>query len=535
MNFTQADGCLDASTTTATTSAAAPQIVTVQPVMTAPSHPSTRPPPSLHNIPNPSNTSHLSQASDDVTMANVSIQPSNAQSMRPLTIAPGPAPISSDAPVTPCKEEAQPVTRVHYTNEVSVINMRFSIETAMILDRCVQCTGVIQRVWLFQSIKKSFVELSDIVISTWRVHGRYMKKKVFTQSLTHRLGTLYFKFHLFSSLSDCWNAVTYQLTPLPRAIVPHLPEGAPRWERSNQTCSMQPLQRRLGVSRKKKSNTHILKIVHLTIADVMFWDTVTLTDTSILPGPSHPIYLFLLYRYNETRLKHHIIDQYRGCRRIPVEARERVRSADSAHHSGQQQASPSPSPQPPPPVQTIPPASTVIATVATTPAESVLLASTQVPTPPTHIPHAITQQSAQLTAVGIKRKHPATKEGFSPKESRPRKTEDSIQSSPTLSIPTELVAAVSERSLPGLRVAIEFSMSSGTLLRATWIAAELISEFRSHVIDVNLIPRSAEHTFNIWIGGKIAWSRGVGQPLPDYDHLRPVVHAKCAGASIWLI
>lgn len=75
-------------------------------------------------------------------------------------------------------------------------------------------------------------------------------------------------------------------------------------------------------------------------------------------------------------------------------------------------------------------------------------------------------------------------------------------------------------------------MTSGTLMRATWIAAELISEFHRNIIDVGLIPRSSDNTFNIWIGGKIAWSRGVGQPLPDYDHLRPIVRAQCCNATL---
>ena len=83
-----------------------------------------------------------------------------------------------------------------------------------------------------------------------------------------------------------------------------------------------------------------------------------------------------------------------------------------------------------------------------------------------------------------------------------------------------------------VRVAVEFSMTSGTLMRATWIAQELISEFHRDIVDVGLIPRSSENTFNIWIGGKIAWSRGVGQPLPDYDHLRPMVRAQCCNASL---
>lgn len=94
------------------------------------------------------------------------------------------------------------------------------------------------------------------------------------------------------------------------------------------------------------------------------------------------------------------------------------------------------------------------------------------------------------------------------------------------------IAGTPETQSAHVRVAVEFSMSSGTLMRAIWIASELINEFHRDIVDVGLIPRSTENTFNIWIGGKIAWSRGVGQPLPDYDHLRPIVRAQCCNATL---
>lgn len=111
-----------------------------------------------------------------------------------------------------------------------------------------------------------------------------------------------------------------------------------------------------------------------------------------------------------------------------------------------------------------------------------------------------------------------------------------IQTNPSVTaepdIPVNLSpVAEAQPSHTNVRVAVEFSMTSGGLLRATWIASELISEFHRDILDVGLIPRNAEHTFNIWIGGKIAWSRGVGQPLPDYDHLRPIIRSQCCSPS----
>lgn len=93
-------------------------------------------------------------------------------------------------------------------------------------------------------------------------------------------------------------------------------------------------------------------------------------------------------------------------------------------------------------------------------------------------------------------------------------------------------AGGTEAQATHVRVAVEFSMSSGSLLRATWIAAELLSEFHRDIVDVALIPRPTQNTFNMWICGKIVWSRGVGQPLPDYEHLRPIVRAQCCNATL---
>lgn len=76
-----------------------------------------------------------------------------------------------------------------------------------------------------------------------------------------------------------------------------------------------------------------------------------------------------------------------------------------------------------------------------------------------------------------------------------------------------------------LRVSVEFSVIDGGLLRAQWIVAEMIQEFHRDVIVVSLVPSQSDNVFNIWIGGKIVWSRGPGQPLPDFEHLRPLVRA----------
>lgn len=144
--------------------------------------------------------------------------------------------------------------------------------------------------------------------------------------------------------------------------------------------------------------------------------------------------------------------------------------------------------------------------------------------------------NAQVTPtrmIGIKRKcEPTEAHPIFNLQAHPSASPLSHRSFVPNRLPDELAAAMAERpNLSGIRIAIEFSLPSDTLMRATWIASEMITEFRPHIIDVNLIPRATEHTFNIWINGNIAWSRGVGQPLPDYDHLRPLFRAKCSTLS----
>lgn len=185
-------------------------------------------------------------------------------------------------------------------------------------------------------------------------------------------------------------------------------------------------------------------------------------------------------RYNETRLKNHIIDSNRGCRRITPEIRERVRAGTGANVQAMSSSAALPTPSPPQ-VQA-PPAKRKL--------EAVLSAVTPI------------QNQPPVVGVGADLDLHDTQQGGA------------------------------DTSASDVRVAVEFSMSSGSLLRATWIAAELLTEFHRDISDVALVPRSDQNTFNMWICGKIVWSRGVGQPLPDYEHLRPIVRAQCCTATL---
>lgn len=211
-------------------------------------------------------------------------------------------------------------------------------------------------------------------------------------------------------------------------------------------------------------------------------------------------------RFNETRLKHHITDPIRGCRSISNEARERVRTADAVSNqpgtsSGTLVATASTSNRSNADHPSLPPTKRKRSSIslATTPpgvtsTPNVVGNPSIVPGPNVVTPNALVGVTTPDLTVGLPQRHDPQ--------------------------PTQL------------KIAVEFSMTSGTMMRATWIAAELLNEFHTSITEVSLVPRPNNHIFNIWISGKMAWSRGEGQPLPDYAHLQPIVRAQCRQAGL---
>ncbi len=187
--------------------------------------------------------------------------------------------------------------------------------------------------------------------------------------------------------------------------------------------------------------------------------------------------------YNETRLKNHIIDPYRGCRKIPEHVRERIRAAHARAGSG---------------------AAALAAVVAATQNGGIVVPPQVAPEPQTQPP-------------------PPPPPPPPAKRKREPSVVEELQPPP----PTLIQAQTAGDTATGaqLNVSVEFSMLGGGLLRAQWIVAEIIQEFHRDVIVVSLVPTQSESVFNIWIGGKLVWSRGPGQPLPDFEHLRPLVRA----------
>lgn len=320
-------------------------------------------------------------------------------------------------------------------------------------------------------------------------------------------------------------------------------------------------------------------------------------------------FMCVYVRFNETRLKDHIINPYRGCRHISAEARERVRAADNtptatltsgnttaavpvsavrtvpnvpvvsnvpatistqrtaANHAlpsanATQLRSPAhPKPQPQsqpsfqPPVQPQPQSRLSLQPSVQPkpqPQSRLSLQPHVQPKPQAQSRHSLQPQEQTLSQPQPQpqpqsqpqvRPQPQTQLKSQPRHSLPVKRRRSETITPpgsalaTNPMPSAVLAQATVA--PELKrendakahIAVEFSMTNGTLMRATWIAAELLNEFHQYIRDLGLVPCASDNIFNIWIGGKIAWSRGIDQPLPDYEHLRPIIRAQCCQTS----
>jgi selenoprotein W-related protein len=96
-------------------------------------------------------------------------------------------------------------------------------------------------------------------------------------------------------------------------------------------------------------------------------------------------------------------------------------------------------------------------------------------------------------------------------------------------MPDSDVAEEGEARAQGPRVAITYCTQCNWLLRAAWMAQELLSTFRDDLGEVALVP-AAGGTFRIEMGGVLLWERVRDGGFPDVkalkqrlrDHLDPV-------------
>jgi selenoprotein W-related protein len=84
----------------------------------------------------------------------------------------------------------------------------------------------------------------------------------------------------------------------------------------------------------------------------------------------------------------------------------------------------------------------------------------------------------------------------------------------------------------GARVEIEYCTQCRWMLRAAWMAQELLSTFEGEIAEVALIPGSGG-IFEVRSGGQVLWSRHERKRFPEIKELKQVVRdAVAPGKSL---
>jgi selenoprotein W-related protein len=78
------------------------------------------------------------------------------------------------------------------------------------------------------------------------------------------------------------------------------------------------------------------------------------------------------------------------------------------------------------------------------------------------------------------------------------------------------------------RVSIEYCPRCGWLLRAAWLAQELLTTFEADVGGVELVPSGTSGTFQIRVDDAVVWCRQVDQGFPQAAELKRRVRDRVA-------
>lgn len=78
------------------------------------------------------------------------------------------------------------------------------------------------------------------------------------------------------------------------------------------------------------------------------------------------------------------------------------------------------------------------------------------------------------------------------------------------------------------RVEITYCRLCGWLLRASWMAQELLSTFAEELSAVTLVPDATGGVFQIRLDGTLIWSRKEQGAFPDIAELKRIVRDKVA-------
>jgi selenoprotein W-related protein len=78
------------------------------------------------------------------------------------------------------------------------------------------------------------------------------------------------------------------------------------------------------------------------------------------------------------------------------------------------------------------------------------------------------------------------------------------------------------------RVSIEYCPRCGWLLRAAWLAQEVLNSFEQDVAAVELVPSPVSGTFQIRVGSRVLWDRTVDAGFPQAAELKRRVRDEVA-------
>ena len=80
----------------------------------------------------------------------------------------------------------------------------------------------------------------------------------------------------------------------------------------------------------------------------------------------------------------------------------------------------------------------------------------------------------------------------------------------------------------GPRIQIRYCTGCRWLLRAAWLAQEILSTFEQDIAEVALIPDSTGGVFDVHLGDTLIWSRAQQHRFPDAKEIKQAVRDQVA-------
>lgn len=87
---------------------------------------------------------------------------------------------------------------------------------------------------------------------------------------------------------------------------------------------------------------------------------------------------------------------------------------------------------------------------------------------------------------------------------------------------------MADAETPRPNVAITYCRLCNWLLRAAWMAQELLSTFAEELGSVTLVPDTTGGVFEVRVDGKLVWSRKEQGRFPESKELKQIVRDRIA-------